>query len=1055
MPITENEIEEAAIEILQDLGYSYLYGLDIAPDGSKPERASWSDVVLVGRLRSAIEKINPKLPESVYQDAVKKVLRSTTNNVILNNQRFHDFIVNGVTIEHTEKGQPKNYILKLLHDDPQKNDFVAANQVTIIEGRFNRRPDVIIFINGLPIAVLELKNSTDEKATIWSAYNQFQTYKEQIPSLFDYNELLVISDGTEARVGTIGSSKEWFLPWKSIDGETIVPNSAPQLQTLLEGMFRKDRIIDIIKHFIVFSKTKKETIKILAGYHQYFATNKAIESSYKATVGNRKAGVVWHTQGSGKSLTMVFYSGKLILSRKLENPTIVVITDRNDLDDQLFRTFSACSDLLRQKPVQASDKKDLKEKLKVASGGVIFTTIQKFQDDTTDYPLLSERKNIIVIADEAHRSQYGFKAKVDKDTAEISYGFAKYLRDAIPNASFIGFTGTPIDFEDKSTRAIFGNYIDIYDIEQAVNDERTVKIYYESRLAKIDLLKDEMPHLDEDIEEITEDQEEFEKERTKSKWSQLEAVVGSEKRIKLIAKDIVTHFEARDEINDGKAMIVCMSRRICIDLHNAIVKLRPKWYSKDDDKGILKIIMTGSASDKTDWQEHIRTKNKRKELGDRFKDPSDPFKIVIVRDMWLTGFDVPSLHTMYIDKPMKGHTLMQSIARVNRVFKNKQGGLIVDYLGIAYELKKALSNYTKSGGKGKPTVDQKEAVALMLKKYEIILGMFYGFDYSAFFKGTAKQKLALIPEANAHILEQEKGKERFVKHVVELTKAFSLAVPHEEALKIRDELGFFQAVKAALTKFDTLPGKTHADIDTAIKQLISRAIASDTVIDVFKAAGLDKPEISVLSDTFLDEVKGMKHKNLAFETLKKLLNDEIKVRFRHNKIQSKRFSEMLEETIKKYQNRSITSAQVIQELIEIARQVREAKKRGEELDLTEEELAFYDALAKNEKAVQELGSEILKKMARELTELIRQNTSIDWTQRESIQAKLRAMVKRLLKRYGYPPDKTKMATDLVLDQAKRLSDILVEDDDISLYVSETMPALAVAEKCKEYREKKK
>ncbi len=752
---------------------------------------------------------------------------------------------------------------------------------------------------------------------------------------------------------------------------------------------------------------------------------------------------------------MCFYAGKLVLNKELNNPTIVVITDRNDLDDQLFNTFSSCKDLLRQKPIQAKGRDDLKEKLKVASGGIIFTTIQKFSNEEKKktYDLLSTRKNIIVMADEAHRSQYGFKAKISKKDASISYGFAKYLRDALPNASFIGFTGTPIEFEDKNTRAIFGDYIDIYDIEQAVKDKRTVRIYYESRLVKLDIDPEEKKKIDEEFEEVTETEEEHRKEKLKGKWARLEAVVGAERRMKLIAQDIVHHFQKREEIMQGKAMIVCMSRRICVELYNEIIKLKPEWHNKDDDKGMIKVIMTGSASDPKSWQQHIRTKQKRRELGERFKDAEDPFKIAIVRDMWLTGFDVPSLHTLYLDKPMKGHGLMQAIARVNRVFKDKPGGLIVDYLGIADELKKALSNYSKSGGHGKPTFNQEEAVAVMLEKYEVIKDMFHKFDYSKFFKGTAREKMALVPEAIEHILQQDKGKERYLKHVTELSKAFALAVPHEEAMKIRDEVGFFQAIKAAMAKATTPSGKTADELNSAIKQIVSKAISSDEIIDVFDAAGLKKPDISILSDEFLEEVRGMKYKNLALEALKKLLNDEIKARFRTNKVKSKRFSQMLEETIRRYQNRSIDSAQVINELIEIAKEVREAQKQGKELGLTEDELAFYDALDDHDGATNILGEEVIKKIAKELTEYIKNNTSIDWKLRESVRAKLRIGVKRLLKKYGYPPDKQKMATDLVLEQAELLSDKwseLNEEDNIIHYVTDNSPAMVVAEKKEKY-----
>jgi len=1023
--IVEQDIEDAALDILQnDLGYRYLYGPEIAPDSKNPLRKKWDDVILEDNLRDAIARINPHLDKEVIEEAIKKVKRLQSKLIIRNNEKFHEFLTIGVPLEfRSKKGIEYEYVKLIDFKNPKNNDFLAVNQFTIIENNKNRRPDIIIFINGLPIAVIELKNPADENATIESAYKQLETYKDQIPTIFNYNELLVISDGTYAQAGTLTSPKEWFLPWKTVDGVDIASKKLPQLQVLLEGMFRKDIITDLIHYFITFSKDKKQTNKIIAGYHQYYAANKAIKTTIKATQGNRKAGVVWHTQGSGKSFTLAFYAGKLQQEEALNNPTLVILTDRNDLDDQLFNTFSSL-ECLREKPVQVTSRQDLKKQLKRASGGIIFTTIQKFGTDASDFEILSSRSNIIIAADEAHRSQYGFKAKVNKETGQTKYGFAKYMRDALPNASFIGFTGTPIDFEDKSTRAIFGDYIDTYDISQAVEDKRTVKIFYESRLAKLDLKPSEIAKLDEQFEDVTENEEHDKKEQLKSDWARVEVIVGSDTRIKQVALDIVNHFEARQEAMDGKAMIVSMSRRICVDLYEEIAKLRPKWAHKDDDKGMLKVIMTGSAADGPKWQKHIRDKRRRKELGEIFKDPDSEFKLVIVRDMWLTGFDVPSLHTLYIDKPMKDHGLMQAIARVNRVYKDKEGGLIVDYLGIAQELKKAVSNYTKSGGKGKPTFDQSQAVALMMEKYEIVKQFFHRFDYSRFFSGTAKEKMQIIPEAMEHILSQDDGKKRYVREVIGLTKAYALAVPSKEAEKIRDNVGFFQAIKASIVKNTETQGKEKSDTElhSAIKQIVSKAVASEGVIDVFEQAGMKKPEISVLSDHFLEDVKGMKHKNLAFEALKKLLADQIRVRFKHNKIRNKKFSEMLEEAIRRYQNRSIDSAQVIQELIELAKQIRDDKSRGKELGLSEEEEAFYDALDDNDGARDTLGDDVLKIMARELSELVRKNASIDWTLRETVQANLRRMVKRLLRKYGYPPDKQQMATDLVLKQAELFAD---------------------------------
>lgn len=1004
--ITESDVEQEALDILKKLGYTHLHGPDIGPDGTN-ERA-YSEVVLLERLKAAIEKINRKLPSEAKEEAIKKVLRTESQKLIVNNDHFHKLLVDGVPVEYSKNGRIVGDTISLFDfDKPENNEFLAVNQFTVIENNNNRRPDIVLFINGLPLAVIELKNLTDENATIWSAFSQLETYKSQIPSLFNFNELLVISDGLNARAGTITSSKEWFQPWKLVEGKTT-PDF--HLETLFNGMFNKSTFLDLIRHFITFEKSKDATLKILAAYHQYHAVNKAIDATKKAIKGDKRCGVVWHTQGSGKSLSMVFYAGKTVLA--LDNPTIVVLTDRNDLDDQLFGTFGKSVGVLRQEPVQATSRSRLKDLLKVASGGIVFTTIQKFlpEEKGAKHPLLSDRKNIVVIADEAHRSQYDF---ID--------GFAKHMRDALPNASFIGFTGTPIEKTDKNTRAVFGDYIDIYDIEQAVHDGATVRIYYESRLAKLDLKQEEKPKLDPLFEEITEGEEQSRREALKSKWARVEAVVGSQGRIKQIAKDIITHFETRLNVLEGKGMIVCMSRRICVDLYNQIIKLRPQWHDKDDKNGFLKVIMTGSASDPLDWQQHIRNKPKRKELSERMKDTKDPLKLAIVRDMWLTGFDVPNLHTMYVDKPMRGHGLMQAIARVNRVFKDKKGGLIVDYLGIADELKKALAVYTESGGKGKPVFDQTDAVSIMLEKYEIVDGLFHGFDYGKFATVSQKEKMRFIFDAMNHILKQKDGKERFLKYVSELLKAFALAVPHEEALKIRDDVGFFQQVKSVMAK-TTTSQKSEEELDTAIKQLISKAVVSDKVVDIFSAAGLKKPDVSILSDEFLAELKGMKQKNVAFELLQKLLNDEIRTLSRKNLVQSRSFADMLERAIKQYQNRSIETAQVITELLDLAKNMRDAHKRGEELGLKEDELAFYDALAAHDHAINVLGDETLRIIARELVETVKKNTTIDWTVKESVQAKLRVMVKRILRKYGYPPDKQAKATELVLEQAKLLCD---------------------------------
>ena len=1014
--MSESEVEEAVLEILSGLEYKTLYGPDIAPapEGVRPERSSYSDVVLMDRLHRAIERINPKIPKEAREEAVKKLLRLESPLLITNNQNFHRMLVNGVDVEYRNKESrivgDKVWLLDF--DDPENNEFVAVNQFTVIEENNNRRPDVVIFVNGLPLAVIELKNPADENVTVWTAFNQFETYKKEIPSLFRFNEILVVSDGMEARAGTISSNKEWFMLWRTIDGTEIKSDIKSQsIEVLLKGMFAKKIFLDLLRHFFVYEKEQNQLIKKMAVYHQYYAVNEAVEATLTASQpnGDRRCGVVWHSQGSGKSLTMAFYTGKLVLA--LDNPTIVVLTDRNDLDDQLFETFGRCQELLRQKPVQAETRSALRDYLKVASGGVVFTTIQKFLPEIRGdaYPMLSDRRNIIVIADEAHRSQYDF---ID--------GFAKHMRDALPNASFIGFTGTPIEKADRSTPAVFGNYIHIYDMEKAVNDGATVRIYYESRLAKLELKPEEKPKIDPEFEEVTEGEEVQKKEKLKSKWARLEAIVGSEKRIKQIAKDIVKHFEERLGVIDGKGMIVCMSRRICVELHDEIIRLRPQWYQKDDDKGFLKVIMTGSASDPTGWQGHIRNKKRRRDIGERMKNPADELKLVIVRDMWLTGFDVKNLHTMYVDKPMRGHGLMQAIARVNRVFKDKPGGLIVDYIGIADDLKKALAEYTE-GDRKETGVPQEEMVAVMLEKYEILCALLKGMEYNKFFSAKPTEKMSVIASTMDFILQQKDGRERFIKYTTDLLKAFALSVPNEEALRIRDDVGFFQAVKAQFVKSTITSGKSAEELESAIKQIISKAVVSDRVIDIFDSLGLKKPDISILSDEFLEEIKGMQQRNLAFELLKKLLNDEIKVRSKKNLVQSKSFAEMLEKAIKKYQNKSIETAKVIEELIRLAKDMREANKRGEKLNLTEEELAFYDALEVNDSAVKVLGDEILRTIARSLAETIRKNATIDWTLRESAQAKLRVMVKRVLKKYGYPPDKQKKATETVLEQATMIA----------------------------------
>jgi type I restriction enzyme R subunit len=1012
---TENDVEDATLSWFEELRFSVLPGPQIAPGEPAAERASLTEPILQGRLAIALAALNSGVAAESLDEAFRTITTTESSSLIINNRSLHRLLVDGIAVEcRRDDGSTGAEIVRVIDfDDPKANDWLAVNQFTVIEGQRNRRPDIVIFVNGLPLAVVELKNAADKDATLWDAFNQIQTYKSQIPSLFLHNAVSVISDGLEARVGTISADKERFMPWRTIEGETLAPVFLPQLEVLLRGVFDKRRFLDLVRHFIVYEEDTSDgtIIKKMAGYHQFHAVNTAIEQTIKASRpnGTRQAGVVWHTQGSGKSLTMVFYAGRLVLHPAMENPTIVVLTDRNDLDEQLFGTFSRCQDLLRQTPVQATSREDLQTKLRVQSGGIVFTTIQKFfpEEKRGVYPMLSDRRNIVVIADEAHRSQYDF---ID--------GFARHMHDALPNASFIGFTGTPIELKDANTRAVFGDYISIYDIQRAVEDKATVPIYYEGRLAKLALDEKEKPKIDPDFEEATEGEEVEHKEKLKTKWAALEAVVGADKRLRLIADDMVRHWEARLEVMDGKAMIVCMSRRICYELYEAIRRLRPNWHDDDGSKGVMKIVMTGAAPDPLAWQPHIRTKKVREELAKRFKNPDDPFKVVIVRDMWLTGFDVPCLHTMYVDKPMRGHGLMQAIARVNRVFRDKPGGLVVDYLGLAQDLKKALAVYTESGGKGRTAVDQEEAVEVMLEKYEVCCVLFHGFDWSIWTKGTPAQRLNLLPPAQEHILKEADGKERLLKSVNELSLAFALAVPHAEAIRIRDDVGFFQAVRSAIAKETFERRGTVEEMNHAIRQIISRAISSDEVLDIFAAAGLKKPDISILSDEFLGEVRGMPQKNLAVELLRKLLTEEIKTRSRKNLVQSRLFSELLQKAILKYQNRAIETAAVIEELVGLARDMREAAKRGEALNLTDDEVAFYDALEVNDSAVKVLGDENLRIIARELVDTVRRNVTIDWTAREAVRARLRTMVKRILRRHGYPPDKQEKATQTVLEQAE-------------------------------------
>jgi type I restriction enzyme R subunit len=1047
MSLNEATVEAAALGWLGELGYAVGHGRDLAPGEPAAERESFGDVVLVGRLRDAIRRLNPTVPEEAREDALRKVRRVATPSLVGTNRRFHALLRDGVEVEYRRQGGDGiagDRVQLVDYRTPAANDWFAVNQFTVVEGPVNRRPDIVVFVNGLPLGVLELKNAAEEDATTFDAFKDLQIYREQIPSLFHCNAIVVASDGTDARLGTLNSDWERMMPWRTIEGEALAPAALPQLEVLLRGVFERRRFLDLLRHFIVFEEDPDTgaLVKKVAGYHQFHAVNTALAETIRATttgaellaadapggyltqaqagaaVGDRRVGVVWHTQGSGKSLTMVFYAGRLVLEPTMENPTIVVLTDRNDLDGQLYDTFVRCHELLRQKPQQAESREHLKSLLAVASGGVVFTTIQKFFPDEQGgrHPLLSDRRNLVVIADEAHRSQYDF---ID--------GFARHLRDALPQASFIGFTGTPIEKADANTRAVFGDYISIYDIQRAVEDKATVPIYYESRLARLELKPSEKPKIDADFEEATEGDETAHKERLKTKWAALEAIVGAEKRLGLIAADLVAHWEARLEVMDGKAMIVGMSRRICIELYEALRKLRPAWHSGDDDKGAMKIVMTGDKSDPLAWQPHLRSKARREELAKRFKNPKDPFRIVIVRDMWLTGFDAPCLHTMYVDKPMRSHGLMQAIARVNRVFRDKPGGLVVDYLGLAHELKQALAVYTESGGSGETAIDQEEAVAAMLARYSVCQAFFHRFDWSKWSTGTPAEKLSLLPAGQEHILaaaardrKPEEYRQRFLQAVTELSKAFALAVPHERALAVRDDVGFFQAVRAAMTKGGGEKKKTDEERDAAIRQIISRAVASDEVVDIFAAAGLKKPDISILSEQFLAEVRDLPQKNLAVELLRKLLSGEIKLRARKFLIQSKSFAGLLEQAIRKYQNRAIEAAAVIEELIGIAKELREADERGESLGLSDEERAFYDALADNESAVQAMGAKELRVIATELVTQVRRSVTLDWTVRESARAKIKVMVKRILRQHGYPPDLQDAAVQTLLAQAELL-----------------------------------
>lgn len=1067
--LSEAALEEVVLAQLTSLGYAVATDGEIGPDGRMPEREAYGDVVLIRRLTAAIDRLNPTLPAEARGDALRKVLATEKPSLIEENRRLHTLLVEGVDVEfYSEDGTIRGDKVRLIDfEDPTANDWLATRQFTVIEGGINRRPDVVIFVNGLPLAVIELKAPGGETATLTGAYNQIQTYKAQIPSLFRTNAFLVTSDGITARVGSLTADQERFMPWRTTDGETIAPKGQPELGVLIEGIFERRRLLDLLHDFTVFGETGSDVVKVIAGYHQFHAVRRAVHSTLRALAlndgrdetaypdgfheepaayglpdvsdyprGDKRIGVIWHTQGSGKSFLMAFYAGQLVRHPAMENPTIVVITDRNDLDDQLFGTFWMCRDLIRQTPVQADSREDLQSALSRASGGVIFTTIQKFSPTAGSaiYPMLSDRRNIVVIADEAHRSQYGFRARIEQKTGEIAYGFAKYLRDALPNASFIGFTGTPIELDDVNTPAVFGEYIDIYDISRAVEDGATVPIYYESRLARIELPADEKPKIDAEIEELTEDEAITEQERIKRKWATIEALVGSEKRLALVAADLVQHFEDRVGAMDGKAMVVCMSRRICVALYNHIIALRPDWHSADDAEGTIKVVMTGSAADPEGWQPHIGTKTRRDLLAKRAKDPKDALKLVIVRDMWLTGFDAPSMHTMYIDKPMKGHGLMQAIARVNRVFRDKPAGLVVDYIGIAQNLKNALGQYSASDQR-QAGIDEAEAVHVLLEKYEVVKAMYHGFDYVRGLAGTPHERLIVLAEAIEWVLtrqheaaarepsEEAKRREnrRYQDAVLALSKAFALASASDEAREIRDEVGFFQTVRAALVKSSDSSGKSATQREFAIQQILDRAVVSTEIVDILAAAGITTPDISILSDEFLAEVQQLEKKNLALEALKKLLNDEIRSRSKTNVVETKRFSERLEAAIARYHTNAISTVEVLQELIDLAKDVRSARKRGEEEGLSQDEIAFYDALAENDSAVAVIGNDSLKLIAHELLVSLQSSVSVDWSHRESSRARMRVLVKRILRKHGYPPDLQDAAVQTVLRQAEALS----------------------------------
>ena len=1030
MLLTENHLEQATLGWFRALGYQVIFGPDIAPppDGVAPERDNYRQTLLLERLKTRLQTINPTIPAVAINDAIGQILGPNWPTTIQINRQFHRWLRDGLNVQYQQNNETVgNQVFLVDFSNPSNNDWLVVNQFSIQGPHNTRRPDIVVFLNGLPIAVLELKNPADEEADIWKAFDQLQTYKEQIPDLFNTNEILIISDGVTARMGSLTADKERFSTWRTIDGRSNDPlGPMRELETLIKGVFNQEFLLDYLRNYILFEEDKEGIIKKIAGYHQFHAVRLAMTRTLAAATidGDRKAGVVWHTQGSGKSISMACYAGKVMTDPQMKNPTIVVVTDRNNLDGQLFGTFSMAKDILRETPVQADNRKDLRELLENRpSGGIIFTTIQKFTpgEDEDSFPVLSERHNIVVICDEAHRTQYGLEASLNKK-GEYEYGYAKHMRDGLPNATFIAFTGTPVSQTDRDTRAVFGPDIHIYDMEQAEKDQATVKIYYEGRLAKLELNNNENLRIDEEVDELTEDQEESAAAKTKSRWAALEKLVGTEPRIQEIAADLVQHFENRLRVIDGKAMVVAMSREICAHLYNAIVELRPEWHDDDPKKGVIKIVMTGSSSDKAILRPHIYSKQVKKDLEQRFKDPADPFKIVIVRDMWLTGFDAPCLHTMYIDKPMRGHTLMQAIARVNRVFRDKPGGLVVDYIGIANELREALKEYTASGGKGKPTEFIEEAFGVFLEKLSVARGMMHGFDYSDY----ETEAFELLPGAADHILSQKDGQKRFADCVTAMSQAFALCSTYEDAIPHREEVAFLQAIKAVITKHSTASSKIEDEQrEHALRQIVSKAIAADGVVDIFAAAGLKNPNIGLLSDEFLNDVRLLPYKNLAVELLERLLRNDIQSRFKNNVVQHKKFTDLLQQALNKYRNRAIETAQVIEELIAMAEEFRAASERGEDLGLSPDEMAFYDALETNQAAVRELGDDILRKIAAELTDQLRKNVSVDWSVRETVRAKLRLLVKRILRKYKYPPDLEQRAIDLVLQQAETLSEAWV------------------------------